>query len=62
MVRSFARIHLLAWRTDHLGDESLIVGSIETIAGVPTYVSKPVGEYAKDKAVIIAAGEQKTIH
>jgi len=33
--------------------EGTAVGTIETIAGVPTYVSKPAGEYAKHKAVII---------
>lgn len=31
-------------------------GSIEMISDVEVYVSKPAGEYAKDKAVILASG------
>ena len=31
-------------------------GSIEIISDVEVYVSKPAGDYAKDKAVILASG------
>jgi len=31
-------------------------GSIEIINDVEVYVSKPAGDYAKDKAVILASG------
>ena len=47
-----------SWLCSQRLTKPLTLGTIETIAGVPTYVSKPVGEYAKDKAVIIVTGEQ----
>lgn len=54
-----ARIHRLDWTASQTIDYR--IGTIETIAGVSTYVSKPVGEYAKDKAVIIVTGEREMV-
>lgn len=42
--------------------EGTPTGSIETINDVEVYVSKPAGEYAKDKAVILASGRAVLSH